>query len=216
MEPLPTINLRLSIERLVIAIFRDDDMGDQRLGRNAGFNQPLGRGRLGDFALAGSAGVFGPSHNQDFEPRRGHIEPFGDILADHMARAAAARTTMSTTISSRQMGGQRAAIGATLARAGLCSGFALLLNLGLRCGESLLDILQHQGELIRVDPFGARSKAMTLKIFDDGGKPLDFAVRLGADRGDFLGVPRSLRHQESAQGVGIRRKSISGEAHDPQ
>jgi len=50
---LPRQDLGLAVERAVVGIFGDDDMGNQLLGRQATLDQPRWRRRLHDCLLAG-------------------------------------------------------------------------------------------------------------------------------------------------------------------
>jgi hypothetical protein len=87
---------------------------------------------------------------------------------------------------------------------------ALAFRLGL--GDRLLDVLQHERELVRIDLLRSRAEAMTLKHLDDGDQ-----TRVLVARGDeqFLERPCSVgkrirrrRHDltESAPIVGVTWK----------
>ena len=86
-DALASVNLRLAIERYVVGIFGDQHMCDQRLGRDAVLDQPLGRRGLRHFASTGTAGVFGAAGHDHLQPRWDHIEAFGDVLADAVLEA---------------------------------------------------------------------------------------------------------------------------------
>ena len=71
----------LAVERQAIGIFRDGDLRQKRLGRNAalddvrrgwGLNDPVGI----------LEGVFGSARDDHPELRRDHVEPFGHIFPD--------------------------------------------------------------------------------------------------------------------------------------
>jgi hypothetical protein len=82
LNALAGVNLRLPIERQVIGIFGDQDLGDGGLGRQSALDQP-GRGRrLHDTVLASTAGVFGPPGNEDLELSRDQVQPLASILTD--------------------------------------------------------------------------------------------------------------------------------------
>ena len=90
-DPLAGIDLGLPVERKVVGVLGDDDLGDQGLRRQAAFDQP-GRGwRLHHRAGAGPAGILGPADYQDPELGRHHIEPFGDVLTDPVHLTGTAR-----------------------------------------------------------------------------------------------------------------------------
>lgn len=82
LNALAGVNLRLPVERQVIGIFGDQDLGDRGLGRQSALDQP-GRGRrLYDPIFAGPAGVLGAPRHEDPELRRDQVQPLASILAD--------------------------------------------------------------------------------------------------------------------------------------
>jgi len=93
-DPLAGVDLGLPVERKVIGVFGDQDLGDRRLGRQAAFDQSSRRRRLHHDVLACPAGVFGPTHDQDPELGRHDVESLASVLADAMQRALAARAGM--------------------------------------------------------------------------------------------------------------------------
>jgi hypothetical protein len=71
----------LSIERQTIGVFGDGDLRQQRLGRQTGFHNVLGRRRLQDlFRLL--EGVFRSDRHDEPETRPHDIEPDALVLAD--------------------------------------------------------------------------------------------------------------------------------------
>jgi len=62
--------------------------------RQTAFDQPGGRRGLHDDVLAGSAGVFGPTHDDDAQLCRHDVEPLTDVFADPMKTVSAARAAM--------------------------------------------------------------------------------------------------------------------------
>jgi hypothetical protein len=52
LDTLPGVNLRLPVQRKVIGVLGDQHLRDQRLGRDAAFNDPRRRRGLHDRALA--------------------------------------------------------------------------------------------------------------------------------------------------------------------
>lgn len=84
LNALAGVNLRLPIERQVIGIFGDKNLGDGGFGRQSALDQP-GRGRrLHNTVLASTAGVFGTPSHEDPELRRDQVQPLASILADPM------------------------------------------------------------------------------------------------------------------------------------
>ena len=55
--------------------------------------------------------------------------------------------------------------------------WAYAFRLGLRGGDRLLDVLQHESELVRIDLLRSRAEAMTLKHLDDADQTLVLVAR---------------------------------------
>src|SRR5665647_2362719 len=91
-DPLPGINLRLTVQWQVIRVFGDEHVRDGRFRRQAAFDKTRWRRRLHHNVLAGAAGVFGTAHDQNPELRGYDVQPLADILADPVQRVLAART----------------------------------------------------------------------------------------------------------------------------
>ncbi len=104
-------DLRLSVERQVVGVARDQHLCHQRFGRDPALDQPRRRGRLHDRALAAAADQLGAPGDDDPELRRHHVEPFGPILPDRRHRRAAARAVgvlrSQRHLDARQVGRQR-------------------------------------------------------------------------------------------------------------
>ncbi len=64
-----------------------------------------------------------------------------------------------------------------LRRTGVPAWLALAFRRGLRGGDRLLDVLQHESELVRIDLLRSRAEAMTLKHLDDGDQTLVLVAR---------------------------------------
>lgn len=113
-------HLGLAIERQVIGVFADDDMGDQCLGGQPALDQPRRGRRLHQRAGTGPAGVFGPAHHEHAQLGRHEIEPLGDVLADPLHLALAARAGLvcglDHRLEARQVRRQRPAIDLALDR----------------------------------------------------------------------------------------------------
>ena len=90
-DPVPGENLGLAIERQVLAELGDRDLRQQRLGRNARFDQMGGRRRLGHSGASLRAGVAGAHCLDDAILSRHDIKTAGAVLADAGHLAAAAR-----------------------------------------------------------------------------------------------------------------------------
>jgi hypothetical protein len=188
-DPLAGVDLDLPIEGKVIGVLGDDDVGDQCLGRQAAFDQPGWGRRLHHRAGAGSAGVLGPANYQDPELGRHHIQPLGDVLADLVHLAGAARTGLVGDVDHhldpRQMRGQGPAVDLA-ARAG--SRRRCAVRRGLDGGDALLDFLERQCQLVGIEPLRAPAEAMALQFVDDGAQP----IALIRDARNLLGMTRAL------------------------
>jgi hypothetical protein len=195
-EALRGQHLGLPVERQMPGVFGDQHRGHHRFGRQPALDQPLGRRRLHDRLFAGAAGVFGTVRHDRPELRRDHIEPLGGVLADHMHGRPAARAIpvlgLDRHMHARQMGGKRAAVGPTLLRAGASALLILLVVGGLACGDGLLDILERQGELVRVQLLGAAAELHALQLMQKMQQAIVARERLVAlrKRGVALGERR--------------------------
>src|SRR5262249_18795659 len=81
-------DLRLSVQRRVIAIFADQDLCEQRWRRQAARDRPLRRWRL-RHSSATATTVFGTANADDAELRRYPVQHLADALSDRMQRATA-------------------------------------------------------------------------------------------------------------------------------
>jgi hypothetical protein len=91
LDPLPRQDLRLAIQRQVVGVARDQDVGDRCLGRHAPLDQAGRCGFLQDHARAGPAGQPRALGHDDAELGGDHVQPLRGIGADldQWARAAA-------------------------------------------------------------------------------------------------------------------------------
>jgi hypothetical protein len=70
-------------------VLADQHMRDQGLGRQAGADQALRRGRLDDSAGTAAAAVFRATGDENAVLRRDDVQPLGFFLADHVHRPTA-------------------------------------------------------------------------------------------------------------------------------
>ena len=185
-EALRGQHLGLPIERQMPGVFGDQHGGDHRLGRKPALDQPLGGRRLHHRLLAGPAGEFGTVRHDRPELRRDHVEPLGGFLADHVHGRAAARAGrvlgLDRHMHARQMGGKRAALGAALFGASASALLILLVVGGFDRGDGLLDILERQGELVRVELLGPPAELHALQLTQEMLQAIDLRQRLVARR----------------------------------
>ena len=171
----------------MVGVLADQDMGHQRLGGQPALDQPRRRGRLDHRVLAHPAAISGPAGDDHAELRRDHVEPFGDVFADPVHRAATAGTGLVAGLDhalfARQMLGQSAAIDTTLLATRRSLHPVGLLRLGLALGDRLFEVLEGQLQLIGVRRLlGAPSKQGPLQLLDDRPQVLVLPGQLGRRR----------------------------------
>ena len=204
-------HLGLSVERQMPGVFGDQHGRDHRLRWQAALDQPLGRWRLNHRLFARPARIFGATRHQNAKLRRDHVQPLRDVRADRMHRRPAARAGpvfgLDRHMNARQMDRERAADRPALCspRHGGCP--VPLVIRGFAGRDRLLDVLQRQGELVRIEFLGFAAELHPLKltqqmheavVLDEGRIPL-------RDRGVPLDQRRS---QARFKRVGVRRRSI--------
>lgn len=127
-------DLALAVERQAIGVFRDQDMRQQRLGRQAAGDDPRRRGRLVHTLRAAAAGIAGSDGDADPQLGRHDVQPFGPVLAYlvHLAPAAGAGAVgnVEHRLDPLQVRRQGAAVAATL-------GGGLALRRGSRVATGL-------------------------------------------------------------------------------
>ena len=108
------VDLRLSVERRMIGVFRHEHMRDGAFGRQPALNQPGRCRRLDDALLATPAGVFGPHGDDHPQLRRHDVQTLAPVLADPVHLPAAARAVpalrLDHPLDPRQVLGQMADI----------------------------------------------------------------------------------------------------------
>jgi hypothetical protein len=85
-------DLGLAVERQVVAVFVDNDMREQSLGRHAAVDWTLGRGGLNHGFLTAAAAITRPADDADAQLSRDIIQHLGTIFADDVKRLATTRT----------------------------------------------------------------------------------------------------------------------------
>lgn len=107
-------DLCLAIQRQMVAVFVDQHMGQQCLGRHAGVDWPLGSRPLHHGFCAGPATIPWPAGHPDPEVGRNVIQHLAAVFADQMQRATTARAGLVIDIDhlldARQFRRQRATI----------------------------------------------------------------------------------------------------------
>jgi len=146
-------------------------MGDSGLGRQTALDQ-TGRSQCLRYTVsAGAAGILRAARDDDTELGRNDIQAFRAIFADAMQAAAAGAgqaVRFDHNLDTRQMGGQRAAVGVALF--GRTLRFAILsVFFGVKCGHSRLDILKREIELVGIYLLGTFTKG---RLFEGSDKLL--------------------------------------------
>jgi hypothetical protein len=175
-DALPRHDLSLTIKRLMIRITRHRDMRDQRLGRNAAFDQARWRRLLHHDARAGSAGEFWTFGHDHPKLHRDHVEPFRGVFADHghLSPAAGARGVLGRQrhLDPRQMSRQRAAVRAPPGRIALTQLGVPLLRLGVLFGDRLLEGFEAQLQLFFRQTFGPGTKLHPRQLQQQMAQPV--------------------------------------------
>jgi hypothetical protein len=150
------------------------------------------------------------------ELRRDHVEALGSLLADHMHRRPAPGAMgvvgLGRHVHARQIAGKRAAIGAALLGALARPRRVLLVVVGFGRRNGLLDILERQIELIRVELLRAPAKLRPLQLVQEMPQALILRQGLIAlhDRGVTLRKRRRkprLQHFDIGPKLRVRSRS---------
>ena len=220
--------MRLPVQRQVIGILGDQHLCDQRLGRDAALDDPRRCRGLHDRAFARTAAVARPARDQHAEGGGHDVEPFGNVLANLMERAAAAGARLLIDIDDLldpfEMRGQRTTVGLarTVRRRSACLGAGFLGG-----GERRFDFLQGKLELIGIELFGTATEPVALKGLDDRLQARDLGME-GLHRIELAGLFEDKRAQhidvigkvrlgqhgssESAEQSPVNRQSAAPEA----
>jgi hypothetical protein len=179
---MPRKDLRLPVERGVIAVFADQHLRQQRGRRQATGNQPLGRRRL-DHLIAGAAGVFRAGDANDTKLCRHPVQHLADTLTDRMQSPATASASLSFDVEqdilARKMIGQRRAPRWRL-RFIPCDRRTALFD----ATDIAVDIFQGERQLTGINALGTTSELHALKLFDDRLETFDLTVFVLDRRGN--------------------------------
>jgi len=178
----------------------NDRVRDQRLGRQPALDQPRRGRRLHDRASTAPAGILGTARHQHAELRRHDVEPLGDVLADLVHEAGAARARgvdVDRRLDPLQVRGQRSAVGPAPRRPARRR--RLLLFRALGRGGALLHVLEPERHWVGIELLRAPTELVALERLDHGL----VAMELVGDAGE-LGA---LGHQQRLQGFDVVRQS---------
>jgi hypothetical protein len=179
---LPGEDLGLAVERQEISVLGHEHVREERLGRHPAGDRPLGGGGLHHRLLAAPAAVAGPADHLHPQLGRDEVEHLARVLADHVQAAAAAGAALVLEVDQhldprqvRRQGTQVApALGPRWARGAAPRGRGLLCRLSL--GNSLLEVLQAELQLVGVEPFRAPAELAALQPPDQEPQLLDLGL----------------------------------------
>src|SRR5579859_2758245 len=169
-------DLRLPIERGVIAVLADQHLGKQCRRCQAAGDHPL-RSRSLHHCLAGPAGIFGASGADHAQLRRNPVQHLAHALSDHMQRTTTAGAghliNIEPHVLTWQMIGQRLAMGRPFSLLFLDPRTVLLFP-----GEIAVEILKPERQLIGIEALGTAAELRALQLLDDGFETLDLTVAM--------------------------------------
>jgi hypothetical protein len=145
-------------------------MRHQRFGSHAAIDGPLRRRGNDHGALAGATGVARTARDAHPQLRRRDVQLLGAKFIDGVQRAPAAGTFAALDVDHHlvagQVRGQRAEIAVGPDNAPLPTLVPGRVLGGLVLGDGLLDVLQPELELIRIELLGAAAKLVTRQALD--------------------------------------------------
>jgi hypothetical protein len=164
------------------------------------------------------------------ELRRDDVEPLRRLLADHMHRRVTAGAVGilggNPHVDVRQMGRKCASIGASLVSALACARRVLLVLSRLVGGNGLLDVLDRQQQLLRIELLRAAAELRALQLPQEVAQPVHLRQRVVAlgdrsvalcDRSvalcDRSVALRARRCHQRLQRVDIGRKQVCDVVH---
>ena len=165
----------------MLGILGDQHLRDQRLGGHPAVDRPLRCRRLDHSALAGPAAVARPADHLHPVLRRDDVEHLRAVFADDVQRPAAARAGLVLDVDHdldpRQVRRQCAAVASgRWARGRRLGRRASRLLGGSDCSDGLLEILETELQLIRVELLRAPAELAALQLLDQRAQPLDLGV----------------------------------------
>jgi len=169
-------HLRLPIQRQGVGELADDDVRDQRLGRQAAIERTLRRGRHQHDILAAAAGIARPPGDPHAQLRRHDVELLAAQLTDRPQLAAAARAIATADVDHHLVARQMRRQGAMVAAAGAARrawqagrrGRRILGRLLARFlgRDALLDLLETELQLVGAQLFGATAELVAQQTLD--------------------------------------------------
>jgi hypothetical protein len=181
-DPVPGKDLRLAVERHMLAEFGDRHLRQQRFGRDAAVDQVCGRRRLDHSCTAFRTGVAGPHGLDDAILGRRHVKAAGAVFSDPDHLAASARACEGHRFDdlddARQMGRKGAGGAAASLACRRASGAArAIFGAFLRLGDRDFDIFQNELQLVGIELLRALAEPRTLVFLHEQLKALDELLR---------------------------------------
>src|SRR3954453_6867144 len=164
----------------MVGVFGHEHLCDGGVRWQPALDQTRWYRRLKDDVLAGAAGVFGPTNDQNAELRRHDVEALGDVLTDPVERARTAwagpALHVDDALDPRQMGRQSALGGSALGNSCSPRIRRRILGRGEPGRLDLLSLLQPEQQLVGWQGLRAAPKAMALQLLDNQAKPFAFGA----------------------------------------
>jgi hypothetical protein len=179
---MPREDLRLPVERCVVAVFADQHLREQSRRCQPARDRMLRRRCLGD-AAARPARIFGACDPHHPQLCRHPVEHLADALADCVKRIAASRAGIVCDVEQQlvtgQVIGQRLAVRRSV-HAHRRDRFVLdhRRNVGFQ-------IIKAERKLVVIEPLGTPPELHSLELFDDRLKPFDLVIAGRYDADDI-------------------------------
>jgi hypothetical protein len=184
-------DLRLPIQRQVVAVLADQHLGQQSLGGQAAINRTLRGWRLNHGPLAHPAAIARPADHAHPQLGGDIVQHLGAVFADPMQSSAATGAgfvvDIDDDLDTRQMPRQRTAValgrfGGTLRLARRRRRGGCRLQPGLLLGHRLRQILDPLLQGLVVELFGPAAKPIALQPGDQQLQTLDLGQRRAQDQ----------------------------------
>jgi hypothetical protein len=207
----------------MVGVLGLQNVGNERLCRQAARDQPAWGRRLHHPIGAGSAGIFRSPRHDHTQPGRDLVEALGDVLADDMQRTAAAWACIGLRLDdhflTRQVRRKMAAVRTPIVDALAPHDLVVLLGNRVFGPERGLHVLQRQGHLLSADAFGLAPELGAAQHGDDVIEPLVLlgeAFHLGGQHRVLLVEARVLRGEFAVLGLHSLSLGPDGQDHGLQ
>ncbi|EAQ33461.1 hypothetical protein NB311A_06813 [Nitrobacter sp. Nb-311A] len=188
-DALPGEDLALPVKREVIAVFGDQNMGEQSRGGQPFGDRPLWCWRLMD-SPAGPTAIARPADSDDPQPRRYMVEHLARRFADQVQYAAATRAGLMLNIEPDILAGQvhRQARALALGPRGTALGWRRR-KASFDVRKIGVEVFEAELQLLVIEPLSPAAVLVALQPLDDEIEPFDLGLRLA--EADALGYKRT-------------------------